>query len=264
MSYADVNGISLYYEEHGSGRPLVLLHGGLGAGEMLAPILPRLAEGRRVIAADLQAHGHTADIDRPLALESMADDIAGLIRHLGLDRADVMGYSLGGGVAARTAIQHPELVGRLVVTSTPVRRAAWYPEVLVSMDQMGAQAAEMLTRSPMYELYSKIAPRVEDFPRLLAKMGDLLRRDYDWTAEVAALAMPVLVVAGDADSFPPSHAAEFYGLLGGGQRDAGWQGLDRSPSRLAILPGATHYDIFTRPDLAEAAVAFLDADISQP
>lgn len=263
MSYADVNGIHLYYEEHGSGRPLVLLHGGLGAVEMLAPILPRLAEGRRVIAADLQAHGRTADIDRPIRYESLADDIAGLIRHLGLDRADLMGYSLGGGTALRTAIQHPELVRRVVVVSTPVRRAAWYPEVLAEQVKMGPEVAEMMKPSPLYQLYATIAPRVGDFPTLVTKMGDLLLQDYDWAGEVAALRIPVLYVAGDADSFPPSHVAEIYGLLGGGRGDAGWQGLDRSRSRLAILPGATHYDLFTRPELAEAAVAFLDADIPE-
>src|SRR2546430_578960 len=113
--YADVNGIKLYYEIHGTGRPLVLLHGGLGAIEMFGPNLPALAQGRQVIAVDLQGHGRTADIDRPLSVALMADGIAAPIQHLGLATADVMGYSLGGGVALETAIRHPEVVRKLVL-----------------------------------------------------------------------------------------------------------------------------------------------------
>src|SRR6202451_2085446 len=149
MSYADVNGISLYYEEHGSGQPLILLHGGLGMGEMYAPILPLLAKDRRVITVDLQAHGHTADADRPLRYQSLADDVAGLITHLHLTQADVMGYSFGGATALRTAIQHPALVRRLVLVSIPCPSDGWYPESLAGMDQMGAQLAEPLKQSPM-------------------------------------------------------------------------------------------------------------------
>src|SRR3982074_2565307 len=142
MSYADVNGIKLYYETHGAGRPLVLLHGGLGWSGMFGPNLAELAKGRQVIAVDLQAHGRTADIDRPLSTELMADDIAALIRHLKLERPDIMGYSLGGGVALQTAIRHPELVGKLVVVSAPIRRSAFYPDILTQQGQVGAAAAE--------------------------------------------------------------------------------------------------------------------------
>jgi pimeloyl-ACP methyl ester carboxylesterase len=150
MSYADVNGISLYYAEHGTGQPLILLHGGLGMSEMWAPLLPLLAKDRRVITVDLQAHGHTADVDRPFRYETLADDVAALIRYLGLEQADVMGYSFGAASALRTAIQHPDLVRRLVIVSLPVRRDGWYPESLAGMDQMGAQLAEFLEGSPMY------------------------------------------------------------------------------------------------------------------
>ena len=121
-AYADVNGINLYYETHGEGRPMILLHGGLVSGEMFGPILPALAENHRVIAVDLQGHGRTADIDRPLDIRLMADDIAALIDHLGLDRPDVVGYSLGGGVAFFTAVNHPEKVGKLVMASANIRR----------------------------------------------------------------------------------------------------------------------------------------------
>src|SRR3989454_10373088 len=147
--YADVNGIKLYYETHGTGRPLILLHGGLGAIEMFGPNLPALAKGRQVIAVDLQGHGRTADIDRPLSVALMADDIAALIKHLGLASADVLGYSLGGGVALQTAIRHPEVVRKLVVVSTPFKRSAFYPEILAQQGQGGAAAAEAMKQKPM-------------------------------------------------------------------------------------------------------------------
>jgi pimeloyl-ACP methyl ester carboxylesterase len=140
--YASVNGLEMYYEIHGTGRPLILLHGGVGAIEMFGEVLGLLAEDRQVVAVDLQAHGRTADIDRPLSFESMADDIAALIEHLGFEKADVMGYSLGGGVALQTAIRHPEVVRKLVVVSTPFKRDGWYPEILAGMGQMGPEAAE--------------------------------------------------------------------------------------------------------------------------
>lgn len=267
MSYADVNGISLYYEEHGSGQtpePLVLLHGGLGAGEMYGPILPALAKDRRVITVDLQAHGHTADVDRPLRYETLGDDVAALIGHLGLAQADVMGYSLGAGTALRTAIQHPDLVRRLVIVSTPCRRDGWYPESLAGMDQMGSGLAEMLKQSPLYEMYSRVAPRVQDWPVLLDKTGELLRRDYDWSAEIARITAPAMLVYADADAVRPAHIVEFYALLGGGLRDANWDGSARPVARLAILPGHTHYDIFASADLPAAVIPFLDAASLEP
>jgi pimeloyl-ACP methyl ester carboxylesterase len=184
--HAAVNGLEMYYEIHGAGEPLILLHGGVGAIEMFGEVLPLLAEGRRVIAADLQAHGRTADIDRPMTFEAMADDVAALIEHLELGEADVMGYSLGG-VALRTAIQHPEVVKKLVLVSTPFKRDGWYPEVLAGMDQMGPAAAEPMKQTPMYQLYSSVAPRPEDWPVLLTKLGGLLGQDYDWSEEAAAI-----------------------------------------------------------------------------
>lgn len=256
--YADVNGIKLYYEVQGSGRPLVLLHGGLGAMEMFGPNLPVLAKGRQLIAVDLQGHGRTADIDRPISVELMADDIAALIKHLGLPRADIMGYSLGGGVALLTAIRHPEVVDRLIVVSTPFRRDAFYPDILSQQTQVNAAAAEGMKQTPMYQLYSSIAPRPEDWPRLLAKMGDAMKKDFDFSKDIAKLRATTLIVAADADIFPPAHAVEMFTLLGGGQRDGGWDGSGRPKSRLAILPGLTHYTIFSDPSLAAVAVAFLD------
>ena len=257
--YAEINGLSMYYETHGSGEPLVLLHGGFGATGMFGGLLPALAARRRVVAVDLQGHGRTADVDRPLRIEHMADDVAALIGHLGFGAAGVMGYSLGGAVAMQAAIRHPEAVERLVVVSTPHKRSAWYPENLAGMDGMGAASAEPMKSTPMYELYSRIAPRPEDWTNLWAKMGDMLRRDYDWSAQVAELVLPTMLVFGDADSVGPAQAAAFFGLLGGGRRDGSWDRSGMTPHQLAIIPGTTHYDIFSSPALAQAVVPFLDA-----
>jgi pimeloyl-ACP methyl ester carboxylesterase len=260
-NYARVNGLDLYYEVHGEGEPLILLHGGVGAIEMFGEVLPLLAEGRKVVGVDLQAHGRTADIDRPMTFEAMADDVAALIEHLGFPEADVMGYSLGGGVALRTAIQHPEVVRKLVLVSIPFKRDGWYPEVLVGMEQMGPGAAEPMKQTPMYQLYSGVAPKPEDWPVMLTKLGELLRQDYDWSEEVAAMETPTMIVVGDADSVRTSHAVEFFELLGGGKQDAGWDGSGMSDARLAILPGTTHYEIFFSPALASTVAPILDAYI---
>jgi pimeloyl-ACP methyl ester carboxylesterase len=256
--YAPVNGLDLYYEIHGSGRPLILLHGGFGATEMFEPLLPALTAKGRVIAVDLQGHGRTADIARPLSNEAMADDIAALIAHLGLGTATVAGYSFGGAVALQTAIRHPALVERLVVISTPHKRSAWFADNLAAMEQMGAHSAEPMKQTPLYELYARIAPRPEDWTNLWAKMGDKLRQDHDWSDGVAGLTMPTLLVFGDADSVSPARAAEFFALLGGGQRDGSWDRSGVTPHRLAILPGTTHYDIFASPLLAITIASFLD------
>ena len=262
-TYAEVNGIGLYYEIHGAGRPLILLHGGLGAIEMFGEVLALLAEGRRVVAVDLQAHGRTADVERPLAYEAMADDVAALIEHLGFGAADVMGYSLGGGVALQTAIRHPEAVRKLVVVSSPFRRDGWYSEVLAGMAQLGPEAAELMKATPMYALYSGVAPRPDDWPVLLTKLGALLGQDYDWSDDVAAMETPTMIVVGDADSVRTSHAVAFFELLGGGKQDAGWDGSGMPDSRLAVLPATTHHDIFSSPALAAAVAPFLDAPMPE-
>jgi pimeloyl-ACP methyl ester carboxylesterase len=256
-SYAPVNGLNMYYEIHGSGEPLILLHGGVGAIEMFGEVLPLFAEGRQVIAVDLQAQGRTADIARPLSFELMADDIATLIAHLGFESTDVMGYSLGGGVALQAAIRHPEVVRKLVVVSTPFKRDGWYPEVLAGMGQMGPEVAEPMKQTPMYQVYARVAPKLEDWPVLLTKLGQLLGQDYDWSNDVAAMEVPTLIVVGDADSVRTAHAVQFEELLGGGKADAGWDGSGMSNARLAILPTTTHYNIFFSPTLASTVTPFL-------
>jgi len=261
--YAPVNGLQLYYEIHGAGEPLILLHGGFGVTSMFdGELLPMLTKTRQVITVDLQGHGRTADIDRPLRLEFMADDIAALIKHLGLPKADIMGYSMGGDTAMRTAIQHPEVVRKLVVVSIPFKRDGWYPELRANMAQMNRANATFMQQTPLYQAYASVAPAPENFPTLCEKMGDLLRQDYDWTDEVAALKMPVMIVFGDADSIAPAHAAEFFGLLGGGKMDGSWDESGMSNARLAILPGTTHCNIFYSPALAPAVTLFLDAPMS--
>src|SRR5579859_2139229 len=222
--YAGLNGLSLYYETHGTGRPLILLHGGLGSGEMFRPLLPTLSEDHQVIVPDLQGHGRTADIDRPIDIRLMADDVAALINHLGLDRPDVVGYSLGGGVALQTAIKYPHLVRRLVAASVNIRRDAIYPEMLGQQARVGAAAAEYMKDTPMYQLYQRVAPRPDDFPRLLDKIGAAMAKDFDLTGEVRGVQVPTLIVAADADMAPPSHYAEVFNLLDGGLRDGGWMG----------------------------------------
>jgi pimeloyl-ACP methyl ester carboxylesterase len=253
-----VNGIELGYLTLGDGAPLILLHGGYGTADMFGPNLELLAAGRQVFGVDLQSHGRTPAVDRPMEFETMADDIAALIPALGFERAAIMGFSLGGGVALRTAIQHPEVMDRLVLVSTPFNRAGWHPEMRAGMDAQGPEMADFLRQTPLYEAYAAVAPNVEDWPVLVSQVTQVVKIDYDWSAEIPALVVPVMIVAGDADGLPPSHAVEFFELLGGGRRDANWDRSGMTPHRLAILPGVTHYDINAVPALALAVVPFLD------
>jgi pimeloyl-ACP methyl ester carboxylesterase len=265
-TYADVNGVHLYYETHGSGRPLILLHGGLGSSEMFWPLIPSLtAAGRQVVAADLQGHGRTADIDRPIDTRLMADDIGALICHLGLEKPDVLGYSLGGGVAFWTAVTYPELVNKLVIISTNITRDAIPAEMLAQQEQVSAASVPFLKETPMYELYQRVAPRPEDFGRLLDKVGASMAVDFDFSEELRGIQVPTLLVAADADMAPPSHYVEAFKLLDGGLRDGGWMGEGRPKGghALAILPGVTHYNILTSPLLVPAALAFFDGTLGQ-
>jgi pimeloyl-ACP methyl ester carboxylesterase len=260
-AYAPVNGLSLYYEVHGSsnGLSLILLHGALGTAEMFSDILPVLSKNRRVIAVELQAHGHTADVSRPLSIEGMAEDVASLIEHLKIKRADLMGYSMGGAVALRVAIRHPDVVRRMVVVSAPFKRDGWYPEIIAAMEQMGAEAAEPMKQTALYRMYASVAPKPTDWPVLLAKVGQLVRKDYDWSKELSSIRASTLIVVGDADAVRIAHAVDFFEHLGGGKRDGLWDASGMSRARLAILPGLTHYNIFASPTLAATVTQFLDS-----
>lgn len=260
--YADVNGLHMYYEVHGTGRPLVLLHGGLGSGEMFGQNLATFAGHHQVILPDLQGHGRTADIDRPLDIRLMADDVAALIDHLGLDHPDVAGFSLGGGVAFWTAVKYPAKVRRLVMTSANITRNAIPAEMLAQQAQVNAAAVPFMKDTPMYQLYQRTAPRPEDFGRLLDKAGAAMAQDFDFTEEVRGLQVPTLIVAADADMAPPSHYVEAFKLLDGGLRDGGWMGEGRPEGghALAILPRLTHYNIDESPLFAAVTLDFLDAE----
>lgn len=251
---AAVNGLELYYEIRGAGEPLILLHGGVVGIIAFGPNLQAIAVGRSVIAIELQGHGRTPDIDRSLSYEAMADDVAALMRHLDVRQADVMGLSLGAGVALQTAIRHPQLVRKLVVVAAPFRRDGWYPEVRADFDRMGPASGEPMKQSPLAQLYPHV-----DWPTLFGKIGELQRKDFDWSAEVRAIEAPTMLVFADADAVRPDHIVEFYGLLGGGQRDAGLDGSLRPVARLAVLPGLTHYTIASDLALAAAVVPFLEA-----
>jgi len=253
-----VNGIQIGYRIVGEGPPLILLHGGFGTVEMFGPNVDLLAEHVQVIGVDLQSHGRSPLTDRPMTFEAMADDIAGLIRKLGLERAAIMGFSLGGGVALRTGIQHPQIVERLVLVSTVFKREGWYPEMRAGMDAMGPEIGDVMRQTPMYEAYAAVAPDVDAWPILVQQVAEAVKADYDWSREIPGLSMPVMIVIGDADGVPPSHAVEFFELLGGGKHDAGFDRSGMTPHRLAILPGVTHYDINVVPQLSAAIVPFLD------
>jgi pimeloyl-ACP methyl ester carboxylesterase len=258
--YIEANGVNYYYEIHGQGEPLLLLHGGLGSIDMFAPVLPALAEGRQVIGVDLHGHGRTALGDRKVSLQDMGDDMAVIVRQLGHTKVDALGYSLGGGVAFRLAVQHPELVRRLVIVSAGFSTDGFHPEMRPIQGQVSGAMADGMKDTPMYQTYAAVAPRPEDFPKLLDRMGEYMRESFDFSDDVKKLTMPVMLVFGDSDMFTTPHIAEFYNLLGGNVRDAGWQRENMSQNRLAILPDVTHYDMFLARELATTVLPFLNGE----
>ncbi len=260
------DGLELYYERHGTtGEPLLLLHGGLmTSGLNWGAFLPVLSERYQVILVDLEGHGHTPLIDRPLRYEQMADDVSTLLSELGVEQANVWGYSLGGGVALQFAIRHPDQVRKLVLASTPFKTEGWAPEILGAMSTMNEEAAAAMEGTPFYEAYAAVAPNPDDWAKLVTSVGRLQTSPetaYDWTAGVESLTMPIMLIVGDADSIVPEHLLEFYRLIGG------WVVGDIGPmpaAQLLVLPGTNHLAVYLRPDLLLATVIpFLDAPMPE-
>jgi pimeloyl-ACP methyl ester carboxylesterase len=258
------NGVNYYYEIHGRGEPLLLLHGGLGSIEMFEPGLPALAKSREVIAVEYHGHGRTQLGDRKISLIDQGDDMAVILDKLGYAKVDVAGYSLGGGIALRLAVQHPDKVRKLALISTTFSIDGFFPEILPMQAALSGQMAEMMKDTPIYKSYAAIAPDPSEFPKLLDRMGEYMRQRYDWSADVKKLTMPVILIFGDSDMIRLDHAVEFYKLLGGGQRDAGWQREHLSQNRLAILPDVTHYEIGMSPLLPSTILNFLDSKAGAP
>ena len=258
--HVPANGVNYYYASYGEGEPLLLLHGGLGQIEMFGPNLAALAEGRTVIGVDLHGHGRTQLGDRPIDLEDIGDDLAVVLDTLGYDQVDVLGYSFGGGAAFRLAVQHPDKVRRLAMASAGFAQDGFFPEMLPMQASVGAGMAEMMKGTPMYQSYAAVAPDVSEFPKLLDAMGALMRQPYNWAEDVKQLKMPVMLVYGDGDMYRPEHIVEFYQLLGGGLRDAGWMREHMAQNRLAILPDVTHYEMGLSPKLVATVLPFLNGE----
>ena len=259
QGYVSVNGLEMYYEIHGTGQPLALVHGAFSAiGTSFGKMLPLLAKTRQVIAFEMQGHGHTADIDRPLTLEAMADDVAAALEKLGMQPADILGYSMGAGVALHLVIRHPEAVRKLVFVSGTYALKGVHPGL---MEGMGEMKPEMMFGSPWHDEYMRIAPRPEDFSRLFAKKTQMDRQLRDIPEDtVRAIKAPTLIVIGDSDIARPEHAVEMFRLLGGGVFGDTPAGLP--DSQLAVLPGTSHVGVADRADwLAPMIDAFLDAPV---
>ncbi|TDR37765.1 pimeloyl-ACP methyl ester carboxylesterase [Tahibacter aquaticus] len=251
---ANVNGQPVFYSVHGTGKPLILLHGGISP-DSFGSNLAELAKRRQVIAVHLQAHGRTPDSDRPLRSETLGDDVAALIGHLNLGKADVMGYSLGASVALQTAIRHPDVVDRLVLVAARMAHDGSYPEVVAALNQLESKAAMLggsVKASPLGQAYPDV-----DWINLFSKVGDLTKRPFDWSADVATIQARTLLVFADADSIRPEHMVEFWKALGGGQRDAGIDGSLRSANQFAIVPNTNHYTLAVEPMLPVIVERFL-------
>jgi pimeloyl-ACP methyl ester carboxylesterase len=256
-------GLRVYYEIHGTGEPIVVLAGGLGDISSMAQTIGPLSRERQVIGIDLEGHGRTALRATPLSHDRNGDDVAAVLRHLKIAKADVAGYSHGGDAAIRMAIQHPEMVRNLIVISTAAAREGWYPEVLKGMEAVSSALAKEMQQTPLYQRYAAVAPQPEQWPLLLDRMGELMKKDYDWRGEIAKLRVPTLLLFADHDAVSMRHIAEFFALFEGGVRDAGWEGKPRyARARLAIVPGYTHYNFGMGPDIARVIEAYLDQPTS--
>jgi pimeloyl-ACP methyl ester carboxylesterase len=264
--YADVNGLHMYYEIHGSGGvPLVLLHGAFSNFETdFGKVLPMLAATRQVIGIEQQAHGRTADIDRPLSYEQMAEDTVALLRSLNIEQADFFAYSFGGDTAMQIAVHHPELARKLVLSGgVAFQPEGLYPELSAGSESMtAADLANALQGTPWQQAYARLAPNPDDWMTLVEKKMALDKTWHGYPTEmISSLQQPVLLIIGDSDISKPEHVVEMFRLLGGGV-PGDLYGLPAS--QLAILPGTTHVTLVDRADwLASMVIAFLDAPMPE-
>lgn len=258
--YADVNGLKLYYEVYGSGKPLVLLHGSfMNIVTNWASVIPQLAKGRQVIVADMQAHGRTKDIPRAFGYENMADDVSGLLTHLKIDSADVLGYSMGGGIAYQFAIRHPQQLRRLVILSSTYAHDGWWPDVEASFATF---TPEMFKGTPIEDQYRAYGNDTARFGDFINKVMSIDVTKYDWTAAAKNIKAPIFQAIGDADGVRYEHAIELFKAKGGGKM-GDMQGLPES--RLAILPGTTHIGMMMKTAVWLPMVTdFLDGDLKAP
>jgi pimeloyl-ACP methyl ester carboxylesterase len=244
-----VNGMQMYYEVSGAGEPLIVLHGAYMNIPTMGAIIPRLAQSHKVYALELQGHGRTTDIDRPITYPNLADDVAAFMDAVGLAKADVFGYSMGSVAGLQLAIRHPAKVNKLVFASGSYDTKGFQPEFAAMIPQM---TVDMFVGMPLAADYRKLAPNPNGFPELVRKLIALEREPMAWEAEVRALKTPVLIITGDADVVMLEHSVALFRLLGGGV--AGDMGKPLAASRLAVLPATAHTAVITQPDLLHALI----------
>jgi len=244
-----VNGMQMYYEVSGAGAPLVVLHGAYMNIPSMGAIIPMLAKTHKVYALELQGHGRTTDIDRPITYQNLADDVAAFMDAVGLPKADVFGYSMGAAAGLQLAIRHPAKVNKLVAASVSYDAKGFQPAFAAMIPSM---TPEMFTNTPLPAEYKKLAPNPNGFPELARKLIQLEKEPMAWEADVRALKMPVLVISGDADVATLEHTVSLFRLLGGGE--AGDMGKPLAASRLAVLPATSHTAVITQPELLHAFI----------
>ena len=256
--YADVNGLKIYYEAHGQGKPIVLVHGSyMNIPMNWRHVIPALARDRQVIVAEMQGHGRTRDANREFSYEGMADDVSGLLKRLNIASSDVLGYSMGAGVAFQAALRHPEQIRRVVILSGVYAHDGWWPDAEASFATMNA---DTFKGTPIEKAYLEFGNDAARFPEFVKKVISIDLKKYDWSKEVKGLKAPVFIVIGDVDGVRYEHALELFRALGGGKM-GDIHGLPKS--RLAILPGTTHIGILQRVDWWIPMVTdFLDSDLS--
>ncbi|HTN96907.1 MAG TPA: alpha/beta hydrolase [Nordella sp.] len=245
----EVNGMQMYYEVSGQGEPLVVLHGAYMNIETMGAIIPKLARTHKVYALEFQGHGRTTDIDRPITYPNLADDVAAFMDKVGIEKADVFGYSMGAAAGLQLAIRHPDKVNKLVAASVAYDAEGWQPDFKAFIPQM---TVEMFTSMPFAEDYRKLAANPDGFPALVKKLIALEHEPMAWGAEVKALKAPVLIIAGDADVATLEHAVAMFRLLGGG--GMGDMGKPLPVSRLAVLPATSHTAVMGQTELLYALI----------